>query len=125
MGTRERCSQAFSFERGEVSRRDTAWRDWWPLLAVPAAGAGYDCLPERRWQFVPLWEIPTYLLLRAAAGGVCRARSGGGAHSLERRQAAGDLRHDGIAGPLGPTVELAETAQVFQISGDPLYRSVE
>lgn len=21
---------------------------------------GYDCLPERRWRFVPLWRIPTY-----------------------------------------------------------------
>jgi len=21
---------------------------------------GYDCLPERRWLFVPLWGIPTY-----------------------------------------------------------------
>ena len=24
------------------------------------AGPGYDCLPERRWLFVPLWGIPTY-----------------------------------------------------------------
>jgi transposase len=23
---------------------------------------GYDRLPERRWQFVPLWGIPTYFL---------------------------------------------------------------
>ena len=21
---------------------------------------GYDCLPQRRWLFVPLWGIPTY-----------------------------------------------------------------
>src|SRR5207302_7098568 len=47
------------------------------------------------------------LSLRAAAGGVCRAWRGGRAHSLERRQATGNVRHDGIPGALGAAAELA------------------
>ena len=31
------------------------------MLALPAADPGYDRLPERRWLFVPLWGIKTYL----------------------------------------------------------------
>jgi len=31
---------------------------------------GYDCLPERRWLFVPLWGIPTYFATRRDAWSV-------------------------------------------------------
>src|ERR1035437_2473942 len=50
---------------------------------------------------------PDPFLLRATAGGVCRARGGSRAHSVERRQASRDLRHDGLLGTLGATAELA------------------
>jgi len=37
------------------------------VLAMSAAGPGYDRLAERCWLFVPLWGIPTQF--RYAPGG--------------------------------------------------------
>src|ERR1019366_7093987 len=50
---------------------------------------------------------PYLVSLRATAGALWRAWRGSGAHSLEPRQASGDLRHDGIPGALGAAAELA------------------
>jgi Rhodopirellula transposase DDE domain len=50
---------------------------------------------------------PHLFLLRAAAGEVCRARGRSRAHSVERRQASRDMRHDGVLSALGATAELA------------------
>src|ERR1039458_8372198 len=61
------------------------------------SGAGSSCLVGNRY----------LLLLRATASGVCRAWDRSRAHSVERRQAPGDLRHDGIFSALGATLELA------------------
>jgi hypothetical protein len=47
------------------------------------------------------------LLLRATASGVCPTWNRSRAHSVERRQASGHLRHDGILSTLGTSAELA------------------
>src|SRR5258708_33081513 len=50
---------------------------------------------------------PHVFLLRAAACGVWRARGNHRTHSVERGQAAGDVRHDGVLGAVGAAAELA------------------
>ncbi len=50
---------------------------------------------------------PHVLLLPAAAGGVWRARGDHRTHSVERGQAPGDVRHDGVLGAVGAATELA------------------
>src|ERR1035437_8662122 len=72
-----------------------AWRDWWPLFRVPAAGAGLAPSAPAAVVVCAAMGNPDVLLLCAAASRVCRARSGGGAPPVERRQASGDLRHAG------------------------------
>jgi transposase len=56
---------------------------------------------------------------------VCRARGDSRAHSLERRQASRDLRHDGVLSTLGAAAELAGNGATFQTSWEAVYRSVE
>jgi transposase len=68
---------------------------------------GYDRLPERRWQFLPLWGIPVWVCLCSAPGAVQRAWSGSGAYPVEQRQESVDERHDGFSGALGEAAELA------------------
>jgi len=68
---------------------------------------GYDRLPERRWQFVPLWGIPVWFLyaprwVHCAEHGVVV-----GAYSVERREASADDSDDGLSGTLGTASELA------------------
>jgi len=86
---------------------------------------GYDRLPERCWQFVPLWGIPTYF------------------HYAPRRVACGEhgvvVEHIpwsdgkrpvtcammGFLARWGRRLSWRETAQVFQVSWEAVYRSVE
>src|ERR1039457_3039750 len=63
------------------------------LLDSPAPTA----LPEQD----QISAFPDLILLRATAGRVPRAWGGRRAHPLERRQAAGDLRDDGVPGRRG------------------------
>ena len=66
-------------------------------MAACPSGAGSLC---------PCGVSPPFLL-RATARGVCRARGGSRAYSLERRQASRDRRHDGVLSALGAAAELA------------------
>ena len=67
---------------------------------------GYDHLPERRWEFMPLWGIPTHCIY--ARGVQC------GKHGVvvEHNPWSGGKRsvndcHDGVSCPLGAVSRLA------------------
>jgi transposase len=68
-----RVQRFVGFVFGEVRMRSRKGRpEWIDIKLEPHGGirgrcsqcrrpaSGYDRLPERRWQFVPLWGIPTY-----------------------------------------------------------------
>jgi transposase len=68
-----RVQRFVGFVFGEVRMRSRKGRpEWIEIKLEPHGGIrgrcsqcrrpapGYDRLPERRWQFVPLWGIPTY-----------------------------------------------------------------
>lgn len=67
---------------------------------------GYDRQDERRWQFVQLWGIPVWFVY-APRRVDCPEHWGGGAYSMERREAPADNGDDGISGALGAAAELA------------------
>ena len=56
---------------------------------------------------------------------MCRARGRSRTHSVERRQASHDLRHDGVLGALGATAELAGNGARLPDQLGAVYRSVE
>jgi transposase len=51
---------------------------------------GYDHLPERRWEFMPLWGIPTHCIYARGAS-MWKAWGGGRTQSLERGKAFSKL----------------------------------
>ena len=86
---------------------------------------GYDRLPVRRWQFVPLWGIPTYFLyaprrVRCAAHGVV----------VEHMPWSGGKRPItcammGFLARWARRLSWRETARVFGTSWEAVYRSVQ
>ena len=87
--------------------------------------AGYDCLPERRWLFVPLWGIPTYFCyaprrVQCAEHGVV----------VEHIPWSGGKRPVTCAmmeflARWARRLSWRETARSFQTSWEAVYRSVE
>src|ERR1700694_343541 len=88
----------------------TAWRQARALLAVPETGTRLRPFAGAVLAVCALVGNPDLLPLRAATSGVCRAWRSGGAHSLERGQASGDLRHDGLLSAWGRPLSWRETA---------------
>ena len=86
---------------------------------------GYDRLPERRWQFVPLWGIPVWFLyaprrVQCAEHGVVVEHIpwSDGKRPLTRAMM-------GFLARWARRLSWRETAQVFQTSWESVYRSVE
>ena len=93
------------------------------LCQQPAPG--YDRLPERRWQFVPLWGIPTWY--RYAPRRVECAEHGVVVEQIpwsdgKRRVTCAMM---GFLARWARRLSWRETAQVFQTSWESVYRSVE
>ncbi len=86
---------------------------------------GYDRLPERRWQFVPLWGIPTYF--RYAPRRVECAEHGVVVEHIPwsdgKRPVTCAMM--GFLARWARRLSWRETAQVFQASWESVYRSVE
>jgi len=86
---------------------------------------GYDRLPERRWQFVPLWGIPTWYRyaprrVECAAQGVVVEQI---PWSEGKRPVTCAMM--GFLARWARRLSWRETAQVFQVSWESVYRSVE
>jgi transposase len=86
---------------------------------------GYDRLPERRWQFVPLWGIPTYF--HYAPRRVECAEHGVVVEHIPWSDGKRPVTCAMMAflARWGRRLSWRETAQVFQTSWDAVYRSVE
>ena len=86
---------------------------------------GYDCLPERRWQFVPLWGIPTHF--RYAPRRVECAEHGVAVEHIPwsdgKRQTT--LAMMAFLARWARRMSWRETARVFQTSWESVFRSVE
>jgi transposase len=93
------------------------------LCQQPAPG--YDRLPERRWQFVPLWGIPTWY--RYAPRRVECAEHGVVVEQIPwsdgKRPVTCAMM--GFLARWARRLSWRETAQVFQTSWESVYRSVE
>ena len=90
---------------------------------LPAAG--YDCLPERRWLFVPLWGIPTWFCyaprrVQCAEHGVVVEYM---PWSEGKRPVT--LAMMGFPALWARRLSLRETARAFQTSWEAVYRSVD
>jgi len=86
---------------------------------------GYDRLPERRWQFVPLWGIPTYFHYRPRRV-TCVEHGVVVEHipwSEGKRPVTCAMM--GFLARWARRLSWRETAQVFQVSWEAVYRSVE
>src|SRR5262250_1280264 len=86
---------------------------------------GYDRLPERRWPFVPLWGIPTYFHYRPRSV-ACAERGVVVEHipwSNGKRPVTCAMM--GFLARWARRLSWRETAQVFQVSWEAVYRSVE
>ena len=86
---------------------------------------GYDRLPERRWQFVPLWGIPTYFHYRPRRV-ACDQHGVVVEHipwSEGKRPVTCAMM--GFLARWARRLSWRETAQVFQVSWEAVYRSVE
>jgi transposase len=86
---------------------------------------GYDRLPERCWQFVPLWGIPTYFHY-APRRVACIEHGVVVEHipwSEGKRPVTCALM--GFLARWARRLSWRETAQVFQVSWEAVYRSVE
>jgi transposase len=86
---------------------------------------GYDRLPERRWQFVPLWGIPTYFHY-APRRVECLEHGVVVEHipwSEGKRPITCAMM--GFLARWARRLSWRETAQVFQTSWESVYRSVE
>ena len=86
---------------------------------------GYDRLPVRRWQFVPLWGIPTYFLyaprrVRCAAHGVVVEHM---PWSEGKRPITCAMM--GFLARWARRLSWRETARVFGTSWEAVYRSVQ
>jgi transposase len=86
---------------------------------------GYDRLPERRWQFVPLWGIPTWYRyaprrVECAAHGVVVEQI---PWSDGKRPVTCAMM--GFLARWARRLSWRETAQVFQTRWESVYRSVE
>jgi transposase len=86
---------------------------------------GYDRLPERRWQFVPLWGIPTYFYY-APRRVECGEHGVVVEHipwSAGKRPFTRSMM--GFLARWARRLSWRETAVVFQTSWEAVYRSVE
>jgi transposase len=86
---------------------------------------GYDCLPERRWQFVPLWGIPVWFLY-ASRRVECAEHGVVVEHipwSDGKRPVT--LAMMGYLARWARRLSWRETAEAFQVSWEAVYRSVE
>ena len=86
---------------------------------------GYDRLPERRWHFVPLWGVPTYFHYRPRRV-ACDEHGVVVEHipwSEGKRPVTCAMM--GFLARWGRRLSWRETAQVFQVSWEAVYRSVE
>jgi transposase len=118
------CSGEGKVERIEIKlephggRRGRCWQCQRPA-------PGYDRLPERRWQFVPLWGIPTYFLY--APRRVECAEHGVVVEHLPWSDGKRPVTYAlmGFLARWGRRLSWRETAQVFQTSWEAVYRSVE
>ena len=86
---------------------------------------GYDRLAERRWQFVPLWNIPAYFYyaprrVECPEHGVVVEHI---AWSEGKRPVTYAMM--GFLARWARRLSWRETAQVFQTSWESVYRSVE
>jgi transposase len=86
---------------------------------------GYDCLPERRWLFVPLWGIPTWFVyaprrVECPEHGVVVEQI---PWSDGKRPVTCTMM--GFLARWARRLSWRETAQVFQTSWQAVYRSVE
>jgi transposase len=111
--------------------------DWIEIKLEPRAGGrgrcsqcrqpapGYDRLPERRWQFVPLGGIPTYFHYRPRR--VACVEHGVVVEHIPwsdgKRPVTCAMM--GFLARWARRLSWRETAQVFQISWEAVYRSVE
>lgn len=86
---------------------------------------GYDRLPERRWQFVPLWGIPVWFLY--APRRVQCAEHGVVVEHIPWSDGKRPLTTAmmGFLARWARRLSWLETAQVFQTSWESVYRSVE
>ena len=86
---------------------------------------GYDRLPERRWQFVPLWGIATWF--RYAPRRVQCPEHGVAVESLPWSDGKRPLTFAlmGFLARWARRLSWRETARVFQTSWESVYRSVE
>jgi len=86
---------------------------------------GYDRLVERRWQFVPLWGIPVWFLY-APRRVKCKEHGVVVEHipwSEGKRPLTTAMM--GFLARWARRLSWRETAQVFQVSWESVYRSVE
>ena len=86
---------------------------------------GYDCLPERRWLFVPLWGIPTYFCY-APRRVECVEHGVVVEHipwSEGKRPVTRAMM--GFLARWARRLSWRETARTFQTSWEAVYRSVE
>jgi transposase len=86
---------------------------------------GYDCLPQRRWLFVPLWGIPTYFCyaprrVECAEHGVVVEHI---PWSDGKRPVTCTMM--GFLARWARRLSWRETAWAFQMSWEAVYRSVE
>ncbi len=86
---------------------------------------GYDRLPERRWQFVPLWGIPVFFLY--APRRVECAEHGVVVEHIPWSDGKRPLTTAmmGFLARWARRLSWRETAEVFQTSWESVYRSVE
>jgi transposase len=86
---------------------------------------GYDRLPEFRWEFVPLWGIPTHFL--SAPRRVQCGEHGVVAEHIPWRAEKRPLTTDmmGFLARWTRRLGWSETARVFGTSWESVYRSVE
>ena len=69
-------------------------------------GPGYDRLPERRFEFVPLWGIAVYFVYALRRVDCPKLRGDGGASALGQRKMPPDDQLPLVPGPLGEAVVL-------------------
>ena len=86
---------------------------------------GYDCLPQRRWLFVPLWGIATYFCyaprrVECAEHGIVVEHI---PWSDGKRPVTCAMM--GFLARWGRRLSWRETARAFQTSWESVYRSVE
>ena len=89
------------------------------------AAPGYDCLPERSWQFVPLWGIPTFF--HYAPRRVNCAEHGVVVEHIPWSDGKRPLTCAmmGFLARWARRMSWRETARVFLTSWEAVYRSVE